>query len=737
MATKQYFSKAIKAEWVKQKGSGFFWLTLGAAIFIPVIYTSMQFIEEVSAITNVEAKNPWFNIVEDCANGFGSVFFPVYLTIIAVRLAQMEHRNGGWKLIETQPISKLSIYSSKLLVALFFSLLCLLLLFVLSVAGGALIMALKSNSAYSKSPIPLSAILSFFIRFFISGLGVLGLQYMVSVLISGFVWPFVIGLTGTITGLVLKGFSVWNWWPYSAPSYTVGAPDGSIAGKLLLPQEWTSIYWFVLAFIIGYSWYSQKKIRYAFFRPAYRLLFLLPVPLAVLFFHFINKPTILTAHNRTVITGIVESKRPVSEIRLIDQLFNEVVLTVPVHNNRFHLVVQQQLPAAIYYLQAGNNEAVEVYFGSNDSLYIEYKTDGTSKKVNVRGNRYAENMYVSANKTRTGFEMYFLERNGMEMKPEEFGKELLKQWRSVIKKTEAYKTTDNIQPSADFIDLQKKISTTAFLKLLDVTYIPTFKLYNPTDSLSLPIEINAIRKTLGYNDTGMLFDESYRLLLKEYYPVAYKLSAYNDSAYLSGIIQHVPDGAVRNFLLFDKLKETLSNTRDSSIRKNYLTAFLPAISKPILAGKLFAQNELLKSLQRGKQAPDFTAMSLKKDTFNLSSFKNKFVVIDVWATWCGPCKQESPNFERIAEKYSSDKIAFVALSIDDNKRMWEFEAYEKSKKVLQLLASDKKALGDAYGFESIPRFLFIGPDGKIINIQMPRPSTAEFEDAIVRELKGN
>lgn len=737
MATTQDFSKALKAEWVKQKGSGFVWLTLGAALFIPVIYTSMQFIEEVSDITNVGAKNPWFNIVENCAAGFGSMFFPVYLTIIAVRLAQMEHRNGGWKLIETQPISKLSIYSSKLLVALFFAAVCLFLLFVFSLMGGCLIMLIKTNSAYAKASIPFADLLRFFLRFFVSGLGILGLQYMVSVLISGFVWPFVIGLTATIGGLVLKGFNVWSWWPYSAPSYTVSSPEGSVAGNILLSQEWISVYWFILALIIGYSWYSQKKFRNAFFRPAYRLLLLLPIPLAVLFFHYINTPKILAAHNRTVITGVIESKKPVSEIRLVDQLFNEVVLTVPVRNNQFHLVVQQQVPAAIYYLQAGNDEPVQVYFGTNDSLYIQYKTDGVSKKVNLRGNRFAENTLVRNNNIRSGFEMYYLERNGLEMKPEKFGKELLKEWRSLIKKTEEYKTTDNIKPAADFIALQKKIYTVAFLNLLDVRYSPSFKIYNPNDSLSLPKEINAIRETLGYNDTSMLFDESYRTLLKAYYPATHKLSAYNDSAYLSGIIQHLQDGSIRNFLLFDKLKETLSNTRDSSIRTNYLTAFAPAISKPALTGKLFAQNQLLKTLQRGKPAPDFMAVSLKKDTFNLSSFKNRYLVIDVWATWCGPCKQESPNFERIAEKYSSDKIAFVALSIDQNKRMWEYEAYENSKKVLQLLSTDMRALGEAYGFESIPRFLFIGPDGKIINIQMPRPSTAEFEDAIVRELNGN
>ena len=63
-------------------------------------------------------------------------------------------------------------------------------------------------------------------------------------------------------------------------------------------------------------------------------------------------------------------------------------------------------------------------------------------------------------------------------------------------------------------------------------------------------------------------------------------------------------------------------------------------------------------------------------------------------------------------------------------------AQEKSKKVLQLLSTDKRLLGASYGFESIPRFLLIGPDGKIINIQMPNPSNPEFEEIIKRETQG-
>ena len=129
-------------------------------------------------------------------------------------------------------------------------------------------------------------------------------------------------------------------------------------------------------------------------------------------------------------------------------------------------------------------------------------------------------------------------------------------------------------------------------------------------------------------------------------------------------------------------------------------------------------------------------MSSKKTFNELLKTSDIPVLVDFYADWCGPCKVESPNFERIAERYSNNKVAFVALSIDDDKWTWRYQAQEKSKKVLQLLSTDKRLLGASYGFESIPRFLLIGPDGKIINIQMPNPSNAEFEEIIKRETQG-
>ena len=167
-----------------------------------------------------------------------------------------------------------------------------------------------------------------------------------------------------------------------------------------------------------------------------------------------------------------------------------------------------------------------------------------------------------------------------------------------------------------------------------------------------------------------------------------------------------------------------------------MTEYLPRISQPKMQQQLFAQHLLLKSLSRGKPAPDFMTVALNKDTFSLKNFEGRYVVIDVWATWCAPCRIQSPNFERMADQYTNQNVAFVALSVDDNKWAWQNEASEKSLRVLQLHSNDKNLLGKAYGIEYIPRYIFIGPDGRIINAQMPEPGDPLFEKILLNEIPG-
>ncbi|HET6721134.1 MAG TPA: ABC transporter permease, partial [Chitinophagaceae bacterium] len=303
------YIKAFKAEWLKLRNSGMFWLVVIMAAFIPAIFTLAGLLVSESGIASTSSENAWKSFVANCFTGFGIFFYPIFLTLVVIRLTQMEHRGGGWKLIEVQPISKLSLYLGKFSIAVTVALTCIVALILFSLLGGTIIMLAKPTSGFSRFSIPWGFISGFGLRLLIAGLGVLGIQYLFSVVISGFIWPFAIGLAGTITGTILFGFRKALWWPYIAPGLTVTNAEGSSAGNFLMYYEWLSIAWMLIALWLGYQWYERKNLKRAFFKPAPRLIYLLiPAALFAAFFVYINKPVQLPSHKRTVIAGSLESK---------------------------------------------------------------------------------------------------------------------------------------------------------------------------------------------------------------------------------------------------------------------------------------------------------------------------------------------------------------------------------------------------------------------------------------------
>lgn len=113
---------------------------------------------------------------------------------------------------------------------------------------------------------------------------------------------------------------------------------------------------------------------------------------------------------------------------------------------------------------------------------------------------------------------------------------------------------------------------------------------------------------------------------------------------------------------------------------------------------------------------------------SLSDFKGKYVYIDLWATWCGPCIAEIPSLKKVEEKYHGRNIAFVSISIDQPNayEKWKSMVTEKEMTGVQLYAKgDQKFAGD-YQVRGIPRFILIDPEGKVVKADAPRPSSGKL-----------
>jgi thiol-disulfide isomerase/thioredoxin len=140
---------------------------------------------------------------------------------------------------------------------------------------------------------------------------------------------------------------------------------------------------------------------------------------------------------------------------------------------------------------------------------------------------------------------------------------------------------------------------------------------------------------------------------------------------------------------------------------------------------------LAKSKLNNSVSPSFDYENHKGGKTKLEDLKGKYVYIDVWATWCGPCRAEIPALKKVEEKYHGKNIEFVSISVDVDKdhEKWKIFVNDKQLGGVQLFA-DKNWNSDfmkSFGVTSIPRFILIDPSGKVVKSDASRPSSPDLQ----------
>jgi peroxiredoxin len=114
----------------------------------------------------------------------------------------------------------------------------------------------------------------------------------------------------------------------------------------------------------------------------------------------------------------------------------------------------------------------------------------------------------------------------------------------------------------------------------------------------------------------------------------------------------------------------------------------------------------------GATAPDFTLSTLNGPNLRLQEQRGKVVLVNFWATWCGPCRKEMPHLNRIADKYRASGLVMLGVNIDDDVRNATDVAAKLGVKFPVLLDTDKK-VSRLYDLNSMPSTLVLDRSGRV------------------------
>lgn len=132
---------------------------------------------------------------------------------------------------------------------------------------------------------------------------------------------------------------------------------------------------------------------------------------------------------------------------------------------------------------------------------------------------------------------------------------------------------------------------------------------------------------------------------------------------------------------------------------------------------------LWEKVKRGSRIPDFSFTDTEGKTVKLSDFRGRHVLIDCWATWCGPCKIQLPHLEKVIARYKDSAIVFMGLSSDKKREAWLRMVCERNMRGVQVNEPDADAaFFKLFRVNAIPRFILLAPDGTVQDSHLPRPS---------------
>lgn len=267
--------------------------------------------------------------------------------------------------------------------------------------------------------------------------------------------------------------------------------------------------------------------------------------------------------------------------------------------------------------------------------------------------------------------------------------------------------------SLDFLDfktlkLDKSKTQEDYIKLIEI-------------KKNIPLKLDSIYKLRGnYNNEITTLNDSVKknILLKKIANIedlALKISA-DEMELEYNFIKQNTSSYVTLDLLLSRLRK-----RDALQHLKYIKALFSSLSKEVKNSQMGLQlsNNLKNIIQSdiGSQAPNFIAKDVKNLPLDLRSFnKDIYILIDFWASWCAPCRDDFPFMKKIYSEYNKKGFEIICISKDENLEVWRSTILKENLEMWKhfSIKENNSQVEDSYSITAIPVKILINKDGLII-----------------------
>ena len=377
----------------------------------------------------------------------------------------------------------------------------------------------------------------------------------------------------------------------------------------------------------------------------------------------------------------------------------------------------------LYTIETTKN-SYSIYLSSGSKLIINADDNNFNSSLKYTGKGSVENQYIAKKSIITSAitveELYKLDEN-------EFLKKL-NEIKGLI--TDLYEKTK-------FTNTYFKEKEVINIHYLEQKYLFFYKIQHPgyagLNGFEVSEKYPKFDKTIDVdNDSDFLFSNEYKeFVLYKFYE---NIKGDGTSFFISARdaipeIRALKSQNIKNRLIQNSISDI--GIENANYEKTY-NDFLSIVTYPKLKESLTINYNITKALNCGNPSPKFDYINQKGEKTSLESLKGKYIYIDIWATWCGPCREEIPFLQKVEKQYQGKNIEFVSISIDalKDQEKWSKFVIEKQLGGIQLLADNEwqSQFMKEYTIQEVPTFILIDPNGNIISARAPRPSDTKLID---------